>query len=139
MEHTLDLSSYLDFQEILLNVEKLRAWMEKYAPLTELDQENLNSEIEKKIWSEVSGDDSVNLCAGIFAYAERFFVSGNDLFDESDRIVTTACFFSCPICEETEGESDCICEGNGRLFLDLERLLKTCTTDSINSCIEPAQ
>lgn len=144
MDNSTDLSIYIDFEEISLLVEKLRTWMGKFGPLTEVNEDELSTELEKRIWSDVSNDNTVDLSLGILRYADRYFVSEKVFFDDEDYSITTALWYSCPICkdaqlgEEEDTTSNCICEGKGRLFLDLERLLETCTKEKINYWFESA-
>lgn len=142
---SVDFSKYLDFKEIEFFVEKLRNWTSLYGPLEEIDSNYAETEPQGHVWSEVSDDDEVALFSGFVPRAERFFLSKTALIVDQDSPVTTAYFFSCPICEDAlvdqDGETTESCPEcgfNRKLFLDLEDLLGDSSINSINKHIEPA-
>ena len=140
----LNFSEFLDFSELSPLVGKLRDWIHRYGPLEEADMDDLPGEVEIQTWSEVTLDQDVLLFSGILPHAERIFLSKVALIDPQDSPVTTALFFSCPLCEDSSVDKDeevkpCTsCSFNRKLFLDLELLLDDCSIASINRHIEPA-
>ena len=141
---SVDLSEHLDLEELSLLVDKLAGWMSRYGPLEEIDEDDLQSEVENQLWSEVTLDNDVVLFSGIHPRAERFFLSKIASIELEDSPVTTAIFFACPLCDDSmidkdEEEKPCSsCSFNRKLFLDLETLLHDSSAISINNNIEPA-
>lgn len=142
-EH-IDLSEYLDFEEIRSSVRKLKNWIDIYGPIQEISEAKVREIPIEKIWSELSDDNNVSLHIGILKSADRFFVSNISSNVNDNSYIETALFTDCPVCGNNDDDFDeeenlsCLCEGNGRLFIDLEKLLKNDSNISINIFIEPA-
>jgi len=134
----------VDFDEVRSQVNELRLWYQAVGGIDEIDEEELENYSLTQVWTEVNTGDYVYLISGLSGDANRFFVSHNSPKGERWDLdsVTTAMYLDCAIHDRTyrdedtlEGDPRC-CGGCGSIFIDLDRLLKEDSDESIINSIE---
>jgi hypothetical protein len=137
----------MENEQIRAGADELRGFLARYGPFEFITRNELASKDTTHIWSDMGTGDATELWSDVYEDAHGYRLSTYP-WERSDQItrIDTGYFIPCRFCQSVDDEGfyidmvdeDCRCDGQGRLFIDLEQLLEDDSDQAIDGALEPA-